>query len=72
MRCSRGRCSCEDCYRRHGLCRYGVGRNDGIDAANGKWVMFLDADDEYLPDAVEEMVRSAQKCDAQAVFAGLF
>ncbi len=51
---------------------YGVGRNDGIDAANGKWVMLLDADDEYLPDAVEKMVHSAQKYDAQAVFAGLF
>lgn len=51
---------------------YGVGRNDGIDVANGKWVMLLDADDEYLPDAVEKMVRSAQKYDAQVVFAEFY
>lgn len=34
--------------------------------------MLLDADDEYLPDAVEKMVRSAQKYDAQAMFAEFY
>ena len=47
-----------------GCCR---GRNDGCDAALGAWVMFLDADDEYSPDAVEIMVGSAQKYEADAV-----
>ena len=47
-----------------GCCR---SRNDGCDAASGEWVMFLDADDEYSPDAVEIMVGSAQKYEADVV-----
>lgn len=32
-------------------------RNDGINAARGEYLMFLDSDDEYLPDALEQMVK---------------
>ena len=32
-------------------------RNAGLDAANGEWVMFLDADDALLPGALSEMER---------------
>jgi glycosyltransferase involved in cell wall biosynthesis len=31
-------------------------RNDGINASRGEYLMFLDADDEYLPDALKQMV----------------
>jgi glycosyltransferase involved in cell wall biosynthesis len=34
-------------------------RNVGIDASRGKFIMFLDADDILLPDAIEKMVSAA-------------
>lgn len=51
---------------------YGVSRNDGIDAATGFWVMLLDADDEYLPDAVEKMVSAAESGGAKMVFSTFY
>ena len=36
-------------------------RNRAIDAARGKWVALLDADDSYLPDRLERLVTIAQQ-----------
>ncbi|OUO94594.1 glycosyltransferase family 2 protein [Cloacibacillus sp. An23] len=39
-------------------------RNKGIEAASGKWIMFVDADDWLEPDAVECLYHQTQKqCD---------
>ena len=44
-------------------------RNCGLENATGKWIMFLDSDDEYTPDAVEKMAVFASKTNADVVFA---
>lgn len=37
-------------------------RNEGLTYALGKWVTFLDSDDEYLPGAVDKMIESLCGC----------
>ena len=48
----------------------GGSRNDGMDAANGKWLLFADADDYYTPDAFE-IYYSKIDTDAEIVYTGM-
>jgi len=42
-------------------------RNTGIDAASGKYLMFMDADDEYVENSLGWMLRTAEKRGADLV-----
>lgn len=44
-------------------------RNTGIEACTGDYIMFLDPDDRYTPDACETLYNSVKKYDAQMAFA---
>ncbi|MCB1541118.1 MAG: glycosyltransferase family 2 protein [Rhodoblastus sp.] len=43
-------------------------RNAGVRAAQGRWIAFLDDDEEAQPDWIAEMLRIAHETGAQAVF----
>ena len=43
-------------------------RNYGLDRVKTEWVTFLDADDEYLPDAVENMLKESTRKDKMIGF----
>lgn len=45
-------------------------RNDGIDAAKGKYLMFIDADDVVLPYCFHDMVRAGEKYGTDLVVCG--
>ncbi len=45
-------------------------RNEGIEAARGRYVMFCDSDDEIPENALETMVEKMESCDAQMVVGG--
>lgn len=47
-------------------------RNRGIEEANGKYITFLDADDEIEPDMLREMVASAKKNQSELVVCGIY
>ena len=40
-----------------------VARNAGINSATGEWVMFVDPDDELLPDALEILISNTKQTD---------
>ena len=44
-----------------------VVRNNGIKASTGKYLFFLDSDDEITPDCIHLLVKNAQKTDAQII-----
>lgn len=46
-------------------------RNFGLDKVTGDYVMFLDSDDQYAPDAIEKLVEAAGYSDADVVSAGM-
>ncbi|WP_159473030.1 glycosyltransferase [Chryseobacterium sp. 18068] len=46
-----------------------VVRNNGIKAATGKYVFFVDSDDEITSDCVQVLVEDAEKTDAQVTIA---
>jgi glycosyltransferase involved in cell wall biosynthesis len=47
-----------------------VCRNIGITSANGKFILFVDADDSLAPDAVEVILKAQQKNDTDLVVCG--
>src|SRR6185436_3865509 len=52
----------------------GAARNTGIGQAQGEFIAFLDADDEWLPTYLEESVRLLEECgpEVAAVTSGYF
>jgi len=46
----------------------GVARNVGLDAARGRWLVFADSDDEFLPDAFETFDRVLRTDDELVYF----
>ncbi|QQQ26808.1 glycosyltransferase family 2 protein [Chryseobacterium indoltheticum] len=46
-----------------------VVRNNGIKASTGKYLFFLDSDDEITTDCIELLVKKAEKTDAQIIIA---
>ncbi len=45
----------------------GVARNKGMEQASGKYLLFLDADDFYVPAMIEKMAGKAEETDADIV-----
>lgn len=48
--------------------RQGYGRNRGLEQAAGKYVYFLDSDDEIVPEALEELTELADRDELDVIF----
>lgn len=43
-------------------------RNDGLEAADGEWIIFCDSDDYLEPDALQKLVDKGEEAGAEVVF----
>src|SRR5699024_1103597 len=48
----------------------GAARNDGVNAARGRYLTFVDADDKVLPGAYQEMVQTLENTGSDYVMGG--
>ena len=44
-------------YQNHGNLGAALSRNNALREANGRWIAFLDSDDQWMPDKLEKQVR---------------
>lgn len=47
-------------------------RNAGLNRASGDWVCFIDSDDEYLPNAISEMIEKADPLKYDLIVSGYY
>lgn len=50
----------------------GVARNNGLDHANGKYIMFLDSDDIFEKSMISNLVKKAEKNNTDIIFFGFY
>ena len=50
----------------------GVARNNGLDHANGKYIMFLDSDDIFEKNMISNLVKKAEKHNTDIIFFGFY
>lgn len=55
-------------YRLKNNCRQGIARNIGLEKANGKYIIFVDADDICLPGFFKDAYRAIENTQADIVF----
>lgn len=48
-----------------------MARNTGLDNANGDYVVFVDSDDEILPDMLSQMIKVSKKYNADLIMCGV-
>lgn len=50
-------------YKNHNYGIISVSRNFALDRAKGEWICFLDSDDSWAPDKLEQLMPYVNKCD---------